>query len=149
MGQAQSNSNKVNNDNSDVVELLPSSESAKQTPLDKAYKIIEEYKRDLAVGKNKYFELYLSDLGLEEIPEIPASVEFLNLDGNKIKTISNLPKNLRTLYLNYNQITEIRNLPNKIELLYLNENQIKNVYNLPKNLKFLYMQNTKVTILIG
>jgi Leucine-rich repeat (LRR) protein len=134
MGQTQSNSNKVNNDNSDVVELLPSSESAKQTPLDKAYKIIEEYKRDLAVGKNKYFELYLSDLGLEEIPEIPSSVEILYLNDNKIKTISNLPKNLRTLYISNNEIEEIKNLPSKIQKLYLNENQIKNVYNLPKNL---------------
>lgn len=138
MGQIQSNYVKHKNDDVDLLTEL------KETPLEKAYKIIEEYKQELAVGKNKYFELYLHFLGLEEIPEIPSSVEILHLNHNKIKNINNLPKNLKKLYISNNEIEEIKDLPSKIEKLYLNENQIKNVYNLPKNLRKLLLNYNNI-----
>jgi Leucine-rich repeat (LRR) protein len=144
MGQIQSNNgSKVPNNESENVELL-SKEKVEKTPLEKAYKIIEEYNQDLASGKNKYFQLHLEYLDLEEIPEIPASVEFLYLEGNKIKTINNLPKNLKFLNMKYNQVIEIKDLPNKIEKLYLTDNEIKKVHNLPKNLKILYLINNEI-----
>jgi hypothetical protein len=54
------------------------------TPMEKALKIIEKYNQQISEGKTAYY-LDLSNLGLEEIPEIPESVEDLMLSNNNIK----------------------------------------------------------------
>jgi len=93
--------------------------------------------------KNVKFEKHL----LVEVPQLPRSIETLNLSGNYIEQIdlSSLD-NLRVLKLDGNRIKVLNknNLPESLEELYIDDNQITvlNLDNLQK-LRILHCRNNK------
>ena len=87
----------------------------------------------------------LEKLLLVDVPQLPSSIETLNLDRNYIETVDfSNAKNLRVLRLNGNRLKILRNLPESLEELYVDNNLIKrlDLGGLPR-LRILHCRNNK------
>jgi len=130
-----------------------------------ANNIIQEWIRIGDVSKG----LYLSRLGLTELPNLPNNLQILNCDGNKLTSLPNLPHtlislqcrfnkleslpdlslliNLKVIRCKKNRLTSLPTLPNSLQRLDCSFNQLTNLPDLPNNLKFLECMNNNITSL--
>jgi hypothetical protein len=95
---------------------------------------------------NKLIELYCSHNRLEQLPQLPDSLEELYCDNNQITQLLSLPKYLKILMCNWNQITRLPPLQD-LEVLSCRNNQLTRLPRLPNSLKELncyYNQLTKL-----
>ena len=93
-----------------------------------AEKRIEEWKKE----KNHTKVLYLSDLKLKKVPEIPMGVRYLHLDGNYLQEIKNIPWTVRKLYCNDNPLETLEFPENSfLQELYCYRTKLKSL-DLPK-----------------
>lgn len=91
--------------------------------------------------KNFNFEKQL----LAEMPQLPKSIETLNLNGNYIDRIdlSNLDR-LKVAHLNDNRLKTVGKLPESLEELYLDNNKIKHLdLNRLTKLRILHCRNNR------
>lgn len=96
-------------------------------------------------------ELYINDQLLQELVNLPPSLEILECDRNYLEEL-NLEKTkiLRVLFCSENRLTKIDNLPHTLEIMHCNNNQIKRLHlqNIT-GLKTLYCSNNPAIILEG
>lgn len=89
--------------------------------------------------KNLKIEKHL----LVDAPQLPKSIETLNLDGNYIESVDlSNAKNLKVVRLNGNRLNILKDLPESLEELYVDNNKIKrlDLGGLP-NLRVLHCRN--------
>jgi hypothetical protein len=74
-------------------------------------------------------ELYINDQLLQELINLPSSLEILECDRNYLEELDlDKTKNLKVLSCSENRLTKIENLPTTLETIYCNDNQIKRLY---------------------
>ena len=93
-------------------------------------------------GIEEYTNLKLLDCSyndIENVDNLPDSLEVLNCKHNKINYMDNLPSNLKVLNCNSNPIIKLLNLPEGLQSLNCNNTYIQpqNI-NFPDNLKYFY-----------
>jgi len=111
--------------------------------------------------------LDLSNLGLNELPDLPYNLLELKCNNNNLTNIDILPENLRTLecyqnkinFLNdlprnlksldcfMNELYLLDNLPDTLEYLNCGNNFLVNFVHLPQNLQVLVITNNRLTSL--
>jgi Leucine-rich repeat (LRR) protein len=91
--------------------------------------------------------LLVSNMGLEELPELPPNLTHLYCWSNKLRHLRDLPKSLTHLYCGGNYLTELPELPAGLSHLYFLENNIKVLPRIPPNLKELYCDSNNLTSL--
>jgi len=114
--------------------------------------------------------LYLNNLQLTELPDLPQNVKYLNCSNNLLTSLPTLPSSLKILIcfrnqltslpdnlsqLNYleeldcslNKLTSLPVLPNSLMILKCYNNQITTIHNLPNNLQQLYCNHNNLTSL--
>lgn len=85
-------------------------------------------------------ELYISNTDFTELPELPDSIEVLDIQKNRnLKHIRKFPKNLKRLFIQKNtNLTSLPPLPNTLERLYcMNNKSLSVLPELPDNLRDL------------
>ena len=78
--------------------------------------------------------LYLSNMNLKFLPEIPDYVQELNCDNNKLMFLPTLPKTLRRLSANNNYLKSLPKLPKSLLFLYCSNNRLTYLPSLPQSL---------------
>lgn len=115
----------------------------------------------------KYIYLDLSNLWLENLPQLPNEVRNLNISNNMIERIDYLPENLiglncfnndivyidyfpdslKDINVSYNKLTELPELPEDLIDLNCSNNELYTLPNLPTNLETLECENNKLNAL--
>lgn len=85
----------------------------------------------------KLLQLSVCFNDLTELPELPASLIFLDCFNNKITSLPSLPKTLKYLMCNNNLLTSLPPLPENLEKLYCEGNRLTQLPILPNNLCYL------------
>ena len=94
--------------------------------------------------------LDISNYGLiEELSDLPDSLEYINVSNNKIKQIPNLPYFLASLNCSSNHLIELPTLPNSLRSLWCYSNQLRQLPNLPHNLEQLSCAYNNLTNLVN
>lgn len=78
--------------------------------------------------------LYLSNMNLRFLPEIPEYVKELICDNNKLSVLPTLPKSLQRLSSTNNFLQSLPKLPKSLLFLYCSNNRLSSLPSLPKNL---------------
>src|SRR5437868_4015180 len=102
--------------------------------------------------KNKSYDLSLSNLGLEILPDLQNFVRILSCSQNKItKLPEKLPNSLQILYCPRNQLTKLpEKLPNSLQVIECYDNKITKLLlndsnQVLKSLKMLdFVENKKL-----
>ncbi|EGF7348131.1 hypothetical protein F6T13_22015 [Escherichia coli] len=109
--------------------------------------------RDIAIGiltdclNRKAGSVDLSALGLKSLPELPSSIEYLNINDNNISYLSGLPENLRIIHANNNSINEIEYFPANLECVELCNNKLTHLPPLPGAMKRLIVEDNQLVAL--
>lgn len=114
--------------------------------------------RTVAVGKIKQWwdnkqpeaKLYLGELGLTSLPDLPASLQKLEVPFNRLTSLpENLPASLEKLDVRENRLTSLpENLPASLEDLELQGNRLTSLpENLPASLQLLEVGHNQLTSL--
>jgi hypothetical protein len=109
----------------------------------------------IAKGRCKRI-LDLSNLQLETLPNLPATVRRLNITNNNLRTLIGLPVNLKELWLYNNpHLESLEGIPLRLRLLqlggsctYIND-MIKNIKDLPNNIRTLYIHGMNIINIIN
>ena len=88
--------------------------------------------------------LFLDNLKLTELPELPNSLKGLYCYNNKLTELPELPNSLKGLYCFNNNLTELPELPNSLEILYCYNNNLTELPELPNSLEYLYCFNNNL-----
>ena len=93
-------------------------------------------------------ELDLSKLRLQELPELPQNIWYLNCSKNNLTRLSELPPNLQALECSRNNLTVLPALPDSLEELVCDFNQLATLpKQLPPNLQLLELHYNQITAL--
>ena len=85
--------------------------------------------------------LSLNNKGLNELPELPNSLQELSCRDNQLNELPELPNNLQKLWCYNNQLTELPELPENLKELWCSNNQLNELPELPNSLQRLYCFN--------
>jgi hypothetical protein len=78
--------------------------------------------------------LYVSNMNLRYLPEIPEYVQELHCNNNRLMDLPPLPKSLRRLSCDNNFLQSLPKLPKSLLFLYCSNNRLRVLPSLPKNL---------------
>jgi len=92
-------------------------------------------------------ELYLSNLGLTSLPQLPNNLQILNCGYNQLTNLPNLPNNLKILKCNNNDLTRLPDLSNTLQELFCGSNKLTRLPPLPNTLQQLYCGRNQLTSL--
>lgn len=96
--------------------------------------------RDCLLRFKNLKRLDLSYNCLQELPNIPESVNNLNCSFNSLTRIT-CTQNLERLFCHCNQLVSIDSIPDSLEFLYCYTNKLTSLPPLPKNIKYVDKEN--------
>jgi len=109
--------------------------------------------RDIAINRltdclnRKTGIVDLSGLGLRSLPDLPSSIEYLNINDNEISYLEGLPENLRIIHANNNNINSIGYFPPRLECIELCKNKLTHLPHLPNSIKRLIVEDNQLVAL--
>ncbi len=100
----------------------------------------------------RYFKslqtLYCNDIGLSYLPDLPATLTYLNIQGNLFTLLPALPSSLTTLYCSANPFADINGLPPKLKHLECSDAKLTSLPpNLPRSLTLINVASNNLTSL--
>lgn len=84
---------------------------------------------------------------ITKLPELPSTLELLEINGTKIKGLPKLPDGLKTLHISSNQIENLPALPNNLNRLACSNNPLYCLPTLPMSLGHLFFDDDKILCL--
>ena len=120
--------------------VMASTANTQQTGLKQANKRVQDW---IDAG-NVETLLYLSHLGLRELPKLPNNLKGLICEFNHLTVIRDLPSSLIWLYCGSNNITIIDIISNCLELINCDNNPITVLPVIPETLMHLSCINTQI-----
>ena len=78
--------------------------------------------------------LYVSNMNLRYLPELPEYVQELHCDNNRLMELPTLPNSLRRLSCDNNVLQSLPKLPKSLLFLYCSNNRLRVLPSLPQNL---------------
>lgn len=104
-----------------------------------------EFTKNPVIPKGCKILNFVNCKNVHNLPELPDSLEVINLSGTDIINIKHLPKNLRILKLEQcTQLTELPLLPQSLTELDITRSGVSNLPALPASLKVLEISNTNI-----
>ena len=91
--------------------------------------------------------LQLDRLGLSSLPQLPVSLEVLDIRSNQLSTLQELPIFLQTLDARCNRLTALPELPRTLQMLFLRYNKLDRLPQLPAALLGLDVCYNQLTVL--
>lgn len=85
---------------------------------------------------------------IDSLPDLPATLQFLDCSHNSIKVMPPLPANLVQLYCTRNELTELPELNNKLKYLVCDSNQLTQLPAFPNSLQSISCSNNQITEII-
>ncbi len=89
--------------------------------------------------------LSLAGLRLTSLPNLPASLEALDVGHNQLSELPRLPASLRNLNTADNRLTHLPDLPDSLERLIVYQNQLQELPHLPVSLRNLDASENQLT----
>jgi Leucine-rich repeat (LRR) protein len=83
-------------------------------------------------------QLWCGNNAIEELPQLPITLQFLDCSYNALTKLPPLPPNLLTLRCYNNALTELPPLPPKLEYLECNNNMIMQLPTLPPRIRTIH-----------
>jgi hypothetical protein len=103
--------------------------------------------KELPVLPANLENLMCNDNRLTTLPELPPYLKYLNCDRNALTTLPKLPDRLEDLQCNSNRLTELPTLPSSLISLGCAHNCIKQLPSLPNTLEYLYCSDNQLSAL--
>ena len=92
--------------------------------------------------------VFRCELGyLKSLPQLPESMELLDIVGNEVTSLPELPTNLKQLWAHNNQITQLPKLPSGLKILDVISNNISNIPSLPDGLETFWVGKNSIKCL--
>lgn len=83
--------------------------------------------------------------GIDWLPDLPETLESVDVSYNSLTWIPKLPKALKTLRAYFNDLTSLPELPASLEILSVHNNNLTQLPDLPKTLKVLKIGKNLLT----
>lgn len=91
--------------------------------------------------------LYLDNLDLTSLPDLPDGLQKLSVVNNKLTSLPPLPSGLQIMYVRNNQLTSLPALPSGLQRMYVRNNQLTSLPPLPAGLVTLNAGGNRLTSL--
>lgn len=88
--------------------------------------------------------LSISGLGIQELPQLPDTLDVLDCHTNQLTKIHKLPRYLKSLRCYSNQITELPPLPEGLREILCHENRITQFPELPESIEFVSIGDNNI-----